>query len=57
MSEVGQRFPLVLIVGLRREDRLHLWPSVDDAIREGDILVALGAPDALVTLANGATES
>jgi len=44
----------VHIVGLRRDRSLTVWSDVDDEIRPGDVLVALGTPEALRSLA-GAT--
>jgi voltage-gated potassium channel len=37
----------VLVIGLRRDRRLHRWDEVDGPIAPGDILVALGTPERL----------
>jgi len=47
LSELERLHHGVHIVGLRREERLQRWTDVDDAIRSGDVLVALGTPEAL----------
>jgi voltage-gated potassium channel len=55
VSDVLQSHPFVHVVGLRRDDRLHPWYSIDGALRSGDVLVALGAPDYLVELATASS--
>ena len=47
LSTVSQAHPGVLVVGLRRDNRLHRWHNLDGAIAPGDVLVALGTPVAL----------
>jgi voltage-gated potassium channel len=37
----------VMVIGLRRNRRLHRWDEVDGPIVPGDILVALGTPERL----------
>jgi voltage-gated potassium channel len=44
----------VHIVGLRRDQRLQRWTDVLDGIRPGDVLVALGTPEALQSMADEA---
>jgi voltage-gated potassium channel len=47
LSTVSQAHPGVLVVGLRRDNRLHRWHDLDGAIAPGDVLVALGTPVSL----------
>ena len=47
LSTVSRAHPGVLVVGLRRDNRLHRWHDIDGAIAPGDVLVALGTPVAL----------
>jgi uncharacterized protein with PhoU and TrkA domain len=54
LSAISQRYPGVLVVGLRRESRLHRWHDVDGVIAPGDVLVALGTPTSLGGLAENA---
>jgi voltage-gated potassium channel len=54
-ADVLQAHPFVYVVGLRREDQLHPWHTVDGAVRSGDVLVALGAPEYLAALASAAS--
>jgi voltage-gated potassium channel len=51
LHEIGADHSGVHIVGLRRDRRLQRWSDVDDGIRVGDVLVALGTPDSLRQLA------
>ena len=51
LSDLEDLHPGVHIVGLRRDRRLKRWQDVDDGIRVGDVLVALGTPETLRTLA------
>jgi Trk K+ transport system NAD-binding subunit len=51
LNTVSDAHPGVLIVGLRRDNRLHRWHDVDGAIAPGDVLVALGTPESLGALA------
>jgi voltage-gated potassium channel len=44
----------VHIVGLRRDRHLQRWSDVGDSIKIGDVLVALGTPESLRSLAEGA---
>ncbi len=44
----------VHILGLRREQHLHKWHEVDDSLRQGDVLVALGEPAHLSALVRSA---
>jgi voltage-gated potassium channel len=53
--EIAQKHPCAYIVGLRRSDRLQPWQTIDDAVRAGDILLALGPSEHLTTLANDAS--
>jgi voltage-gated potassium channel len=55
--DIARMHPLAYILGLRRDDQLQPWHRVDGAIRAGDILVALGPPEHLTTLANDAAPS
>jgi voltage-gated potassium channel len=41
----------VYVLGLRRDRRLHKWHDIDDAVREGDVLVVLGTAEHLSNLA------
>jgi hypothetical protein len=54
-ADVLQAHPFVYVVGLRREDQLHPWHTIDGAVRSGDVLVALGAPEYLAALASAAS--
>ena len=54
-SDLATAHPCAYVVGLRRADELHPWHKIEGAIREGDVLVALGAPEHLVALANEAS--
>jgi len=54
LAELGTHHASVHIVGLRRDQRLKRWTDVSDGVRAGDVLVALGTPEALRSLANGA---
>jgi uncharacterized protein with PhoU and TrkA domain len=47
LSTLSQAHPGVLVVGLRRDNRLHCWHDIDGAIASGDVLVALGTPVSL----------
>jgi Trk K+ transport system NAD-binding subunit len=47
LSTLSQAHPGVLVVGLRRDNRLHRWHDIDGAIAPGDVLVALGTPVSL----------
>jgi voltage-gated potassium channel len=51
LSNVSEAHPGVLVVGLRRDSRLHRWHDVEGAIAPGDVLVALGTPGSLGALA------
>jgi voltage-gated potassium channel len=51
-SSVSEAHPGVLVVGLRRDSRLHRWHDVNGAIAPGDVLVALGTPESLAALAD-----
>jgi voltage-gated potassium channel len=42
----------VHILGLRREQQLHKWHEIDDSLRQGDVVVALGEPADLSALAH-----
>lgn len=53
LHEVGEQFGSVHIVGLRRDQRLQRWSDVGDEVRAGDVLVALGTPESLRSLAEG----
>ena len=57
IAEILRDHPATYVVGLRRADRLHPWHAIEGSIQPDDILVALGAPDALIALASAATES
>jgi voltage-gated potassium channel len=48
---LASEHPCAYVVGLRRDDRLRPWHKTEDAIRAGDVLVALGTPDELMGLA------
>jgi voltage-gated potassium channel len=54
-AEIGLTHPCTYVIGLRRDDRLHPWHGIDGAVREGDILVALGLPDYLSELGSAAS--
>jgi voltage-gated potassium channel len=54
-AEALQAHPFVFVVGLRREDRLHPWHTIEGAVRSGDVLVALGTPEHLAELASAAS--
>jgi Trk K+ transport system NAD-binding subunit len=41
----------VYVLGLRRDQQLHNWHEISDAVRAGDILVVLGTPEHLSALA------
>ncbi len=43
--------PGVLVVGLRRDRKLHRWHDIDGALGDGDVLVVLGTPEHLRALA------
>jgi len=45
----------VHILGLRREQLLHKWHEIDDSLRRGDVLVALGEPAHLSALVRSAS--
>jgi voltage-gated potassium channel len=45
----------VHILGLRREQQLHKWHEIDDSLREGDVIVALGEPAHLSALVRDAS--
>ena len=45
----------VHILGLRRERQLHKWHEIDDPLRQGDVVVALGEPADLSARARIAT--
>jgi voltage-gated potassium channel len=45
----------VHILGLRRERQLHKWHEIDDSLRQGDVLVALGEPAHLSALVRNAS--
>jgi voltage-gated potassium channel len=45
----------VHILGLRREQHLHKWHEIDDSLRQGDVLVALGEPAHLSALVRNAS--
>ena len=47
----------VHILGLRRERHLHKWHEVDDSLRQGDVIVALGEPAHLSALVRNASSS
>jgi voltage-gated potassium channel len=47
----------VHILGLRRERHLHKWHEVDDSLRQGDVIVALGEPAHLSALVRHASSS
>ena len=53
LGEVSQAFD-VLVIGLRRDRRLHRWNEVDGPITAGDYLVALGTADRLRALGDAA---
>jgi voltage-gated potassium channel len=54
-AEIALIHPCTYVIGLRRDDRLHPWHGIDGAVREGDILVALGLPDYLSELGSAAS--
>jgi voltage-gated potassium channel len=54
-ADILQAHPCVYVIGLRRDDQLHPWHALEGAVRSGDVLVALGAPEYLVELAGAAT--
>jgi voltage-gated potassium channel len=54
-TEIAQKHPCAYIVGLRRGDRLRPWQSIDDAVCAGDVLLALGPSEHLMTLAKDAS--
>lgn len=56
-SEISQQHQYVYVVGLRRDDRLRPWHTIDGAIVAGDVLVALGTPEHLRALANDAAST
>jgi voltage-gated potassium channel len=47
LGNVSKAHPEVLVVGLRRDSRLHRWHDVEGTIAPGDVLVALGTPGSL----------
>jgi|SRR5579875_302310 len=51
LPELAATRPEVLILGLRRAQRFHRWHDVEGAVAPGDVLLALGTPDALRELA------
>jgi voltage-gated potassium channel len=53
-TAILQAHPCVYVLGLRREARLQPWHAIEGAIRAGDVLVALGAPEYLAALADAA---
>jgi voltage-gated potassium channel len=54
LGAVGHLHPSVHIVGLRRDRQLQRWTEVDDGIKPGDVLVALGTSESLRSLSEGA---
>jgi voltage-gated potassium channel len=54
VPELATSYPGIYIVGLRREQRLHPWHEVTDAVQPNDILVALGTPENLDALTQAA---
>ncbi len=54
LGDLSRAHAGVHIVGLRRDRRLQRWTDVAGEVRAGDVLVALGTPDALRSLAEGA---
>jgi len=53
LGDLSQEHRNVQIIGLRRDRQLQRWSDVDDAIRAGDVLVALGTAESLRSLAEG----
>ncbi len=54
LGDLSRAHSGVHIVGLRRDRHLQRWTDVADEVRPGDVLVALGTPDSLRSLAEGA---
>jgi voltage-gated potassium channel len=54
LGDLSRAHAGVHIVGLRRDRRLQRWTDVAGEVRGGDVLVALGTPDSLRSLAEGA---
>jgi len=53
LGDLSQEHRNVQIIGLRRDRQLQRWTDVEDAIRAGDVLVALGTAESLRSLAEG----
>lgn len=56
-GEISQQHEYAYVVGLRRDDRLRPWHTIDGAVRAGDVLVALGTPEHLRALAGSAAST
>jgi voltage-gated potassium channel len=56
-AQILEAHPCVYVLGLRREARLQPWHAIDGAVRAGDVLVALGAPEFLGELADASSVS
>jgi uncharacterized protein with PhoU and TrkA domain len=55
VEDVLRAHPAAYVIGLRRDDQLHPWHTIDGPLRSGDVLVVLGAPEYLVALASAAS--
>ena len=52
LADLATREPDLLLLGLRRDTGLAKWHEVDGPIAVGDVVIALGSPDALRQFAN-----
>lgn len=52
LSQLVDQHVGVYVLGLRRDQQLHKWHDIQDAVREGDILVVLGTAEHLANLAS-----
>jgi voltage-gated potassium channel len=50
-AAIALAHPCAYVVRLRREERWHPWHKTEGVVRVGDVLVALGSPEDLMSLA------
>ena len=55
ITEILEAHPCAYVLGLRQDDRLHPWYTIEGVVSSGDVLDALGAPKDLATLAGAAS--
>ena len=54
-TQILEAHPGVYVLGLRRAGGLQPWHMIEGAVLDGDVLVALGAPEYLRELAEAAS--